>query len=523
MFQKEDYENRLLGRFDFHMPPSAIPERHGDPLHLAATQEHEQLHSILARQTTHGLVIMLGKSATWEESDEAEAGRILTELLEAGRAVHEAFAVYGTLVAIPQYGHLILTLPDDYLHYLKKAERAVPPPFRKQRLGRVCLYAAVLVSLSPPLPSAENSSLMALSKASDDLACVEQRWEMAIDWLSKLNAPDHVHSVARSAGYADHELGIDYSFGSLSLPDAFAELTLKERKLIENLSCRIAEDCRLHATVTQEALVDQIEPYRRILAPDFRYTANVHETLGISSDDFHELHTFFDETIHSDLGFEITTRRNLAKNPDACIRLLNYAATILPEGCPIVGMMRETSSIALPKELKPLSESPNIEWFVIHPNLEIYRRQKLDSLVTFDIREIVNDLAQVTSPLCVVGSPRLQLSPEATRLLDAITAAGIDIIFIQPLNWMTFMEWRETNGLPSQPISASVYTLPATETELLTLRFGTEPFCYCRLLGPTGKLGLAELNRSGLLAEVVAEDSALAQMLATFLRVYWKS
>ena len=329
-------------------------------------------------------------------------------------------------------------------------------------------------------------------------------------------------AVAQDVGYTDNELEYDYSFGALSLPDVFAELTRKERTLIEKLTRRIAEDCTLDVAVTEEGIVKQIEPYRQVLAPDFHYAVTVHETLGISRDQFHELHTFFDETIHSDLGFEITTRRNLAKNPDACVRLLNYAATILPDGCPVVGLMRETASLALPDEMRPLSASPNIEWFVMHPNLEIYRQQKLDSLVTFDIRDIIDALAQITSPLLVVGSPRLQFAPDTNELLGAITGAGIEVIFIQPLNWMTLMEWRETNSLILQPIQASVYAVPGTESELFNFRFGDEKFRYCRLSGPTGKLGLAELKRSGLLAEVVADESAAAQMLAAFLRVYWK-
>lgn len=111
-FQFPDSYNHLLeetplGQFDFQSMPVIHPEAHpaySDPtlnrLHLLATAEHEQLHDMLARQTTHGYMILLSIRYFKKLPDAEKDGglyRQVVQLHEEGRKMHEAYATFGTL------------------------------------------------------------------------------------------------------------------------------------------------------------------------------------------------------------------------------------------------------------------------------------------------------------------------------------------------------------------------------------------------------------------------------------------
>lgn len=141
-FNNQDYQQILLGGYDFRNLPKLIPERHGDEIELLATTEHEQIHDLLARQTTHGIFVALA-SRYLEQSIPDSAKKTvragIRSLLNDARFLHEGFAVFNTLRTSHIFAPLLERLSADYRDYLNEIETILPEKLKNYRFVRAYL------------------------------------------------------------------------------------------------------------------------------------------------------------------------------------------------------------------------------------------------------------------------------------------------------------------------------------------------------------------------------------------------
>ena len=188
-FRKDDYRNIVLGSFGFSGMPVIHPELHQGGIDLLATSEHEQHHDLLARQTTHGYVIAFGvrflQSGGLDEASQSEVSALLERLVDEGREIHEAFAVFNTLRTNPMFYPLVERLTPEYLVYLERAEAAIPSDIAAMRLARSFLYAAVLAALSPSLsPPHDPDPMVCYQSAAHRVMGSDRRWSRILDALT---------------------------------------------------------------------------------------------------------------------------------------------------------------------------------------------------------------------------------------------------------------------------------------------------------------------------------------------------
>lgn len=550
-FSSADYDGLLhttLGRFDFQSLPTIFPEAHTafesaamNQIHLLATAEHEQIHDMLARQTTHGYLILLGTRFARQIAPEA-AEYVLPPLLELhheARAIHEAYAVFGTLCANRLYLGLLDTLTPEYLGYRQKAEAMLPPGLEGSRLGRNFTYAAVLIALSPPIPTPRAD----LSPAENLLAAIasangcEQRWEKLLNWKNR--HPETARALCQLAavaeGYSAPQLDLPIFFDAapeILSPEDLSSIEERESRLIQRLMLDLSAQALpdMPPPIVVSTLPDTIRPWRNLLAPQFRIETRFAETIGIDALRLGYLDRVFQENIRSvQLPGPVPTVHSWVKNYGALNRI---AAHCFDSGMRlhvcgyITDSLSEASRRNFLQHLDPGHQPLHIQWNLLSADLNVYKKEKLQVLFSFD-HDTVQQLEPETAGrfLVLVSPADLHEKTTFQSLCHQLAARSVHIFVFQPLNFLSFLEWRLEKGLSIANFSAKFVHFEGENTVLMRVRFEGEDYEHLRLISLSTLLGvdnLREISFFNIECQHIHAPSEIDVAAANFLKLAWR-
>lgn len=550
-FSSEDYDGLLhttLGKFDFQSIPVLFPEEHHafessamNQIHLLATAEHEQVHDMLARQTTHGYLILLGVRFARKINPE-QANQVLPPLQalhHEARAIHEAYAVFSTLCTNRLYQPMLDTLTPEYVAYRQKAEAMLPMALESTRLGRDFVYAAVLIALSPAIPEPDPglSAVENLQKAIRAASGCEVRWASLLDW--KIQHEETARALCETAAIAEN-----YSGAQLDLPIYFdaapeqltpadlATLEQRETQLIQRLMLDLAAHAlpKEPPPVLVTDLPKRIQAWRDLLAPQFRLESRFAETTGMDALRFGYLDRVFQENLRSTLlAGPVPTVHHLCKNYDA----LNRIATHLFDGglrlnvCGyITDSLSERSRRNFEQHLSLEPRPLHIQWSLMSADLSIYQQEKLEILFSFEHTTLESLDPETAGRFFAFISPAdLVQKPTFQSLCQRLAMRRVQVFVLQPLNFLTFMEWRLEKGLPIASFKVTLVHFDNENAILMRVRFAEELFEHIRLVSLSTVLGLDNLQSIAFF-EIEIEnrstynDTDLA--LANFWKMYWR-
>ncbi|MCO6493552.1 MAG: hypothetical protein J5I98_34345 [Phaeodactylibacter sp.] len=553
-FQFPDTYNHLLeetplGQFDFQSMPVIHPEAHpaySDPalnrLHLLATAEHEQIHDMLARQTTHGYMILLGiryfKKLPDAEKD-ASLYRQILRLHEEGRKMHEAYATFGTLCVNRAFQPLLDTLSPEYQGYLAEAEAMIPEGLRAKRTGRLLLYASVLAALSPALPTPNSSNkTQALQAALQQVSGCEERWAAIRRWREEKEQDilAWMEQSARSIGYAEKEFHASIYFEEINalLPDEGEYLAFedKERRFTEQLTRYVGQEAL--PAESRPVVVSELRPliraYGQLLAPQYRLDPLLAETFGWDEPTYGLLDRLFQENIHSVyLPGPVTTIHRLATDVAAVNRLARHCAE---QQFPlrIIGYLTDQladSTFQKFRQHLPLESRLHIQWNFIYNGLSAYRQgEKLEILFSFERENFSQLEPEAAAHLSLFASPADYYQKPALRgVADKLVSKGAKLYLMQPLNFLTFLEWRKERELPVQPFVVELVTLPDNGLYLMKVWFEDTAHAYVRLVAQStfaAVLKLYSLEQPRFSLNLREELNEKDRGIVNFLKVYWK-
>lgn len=542
-------EETPLGQFDFQSMPVIHPEAHpaySDPslnrLHLLATAEHEQIHDMLARQTTHGYMILLSiryfKKLPDAEKDAGLYQQIL-QLHEEGRKMHEAYATFGTLCANRAFQPLLNTLSPEYQGYLAEAEAMIPEALRAKRMGRLLLYAAVLATLSPALPIPQGGEKMqVLRRALRQVSGCEERWEAISCWREEKESDilAWMEQSARHIGYIEKEFNASIYFEDINalLPDESEYLAFegKERRFTEQLVGHIGQEALPAEAwpVVVSELKPLIRAYGQLLAPQYRLDPLLAETFGWDEPTYGLLDRLFQENIHSVyLPGPVTTIHRLATDVAAVNRMARHCAE---QQFPlrIIGYLTDQladSTFQKFRQHLPMESRIHIQWNFLFDDLSTYRQgEKLEILFSFEHEDFSRLEPEAAAHLSLFASPADYYHKPALRsIADALVSKGVKLYLMQPLNFLTFLEWRKERELPVQPFVAELATLPDNGLYLMKVWFEDTAHAYVRLVAQStfaAVLKLYNLEQPHFSLNLREEWNEKDRGIVNFLKVYWK-
>lgn len=535
-FNDLDYDNILLGKYDFESVPVVIPERHQDSLQIIATSEHEQLHDVLSRQTTHGILLRLGiryyrKSG---EEDDSVLYDGIDELIADGRAIHEAFAVFSTICSNRTFLSLLENLTEEYALYLRQALSIIPEKIGHLRFARILVYSATIAALSPELPEPVNEPLKCFINAVQAVKGCQKRWKALTEWMSesgKDNLSDFIKHHAEHCGYSPKEMDYPLYFEDLDemLPslDRQNEFYKKERLLVEKLASVFGKQVfdNNPRILTVSNLVPVAKKYRDILCPGYQLSTAMIDEFALSPEEYSEIYKLLHENIHSDLGFEVRVKRNFAKNLESGLRSLDIVSRSIPEHRRIIGYY--DNNLEINHHEISFSDENAIEWMLVSPNLEYYRKNMLDTLITLNPQEF---LRSASDSLCrrlgILISPVFTYSrPDLNAVLKVFSEKGGMVAQIQPLNFMDFIEWRYLKGFSNKKNQIAYKPTPVKGCELMICKFSEQEYPMIRLVGPSTPVGVIRLNEINIV-EVeelnISEYEDTIEDWISFLRIFWK-
>ncbi len=542
-------EETPLGQFDFQSMPVIHPETHpaySDPalnrLHLLATAEHEQLHDMLARQTTHGYMILLS-IRYFKKLPEAEKDAVLyrqaVQLHEEGRKMHEAYATFGTLCVNRAFQPLLDTLSPEYQSYLAEAEAMIPEALRAKRMGRLLLYAAVLAALSPRLPIPQSGDKkQALQAALRQVSGCEGRWAAIRRWRKEKEQDilAWMEQSAREIGYTEKEFHASIYFEDINtlLPDEGEYLAFedKERRFTEQLTRHIGQEAlpaRARPVVVSE-LRPLIRAYGRLLAPQYRLDPLLAETFGWDEPTYGLLDRLFQENIHSVyLPGPVTTMHRLATDVAAVNRMARHCAE---QRFPlqVIGYLTDQladSTFQKFRQHLPLENRLHIQWNFMYDDLSTYRQgEKLEILFSFEREDFSQLEPEAAAHISLFASPADYYHKQGLRsVADTLVSKGVKLYLMQPLNFLTFLEWRQERALLVQPFVVELVTLPDNGLYLMKVWFEDTAHTYVRLVAQStfaAVLKLYSLEQPRFSLNLREELSEKDQGIVNFLKVYWK-
>ncbi|MCB9052410.1 MAG: hypothetical protein H6556_23490 [Lewinellaceae bacterium] len=542
-------EETPLGQFDFQSMPVIHPEAHpaySDPalnrLHLLATAEHEQLHDMLARQTTHGYMILLS-IRYFKKLPEAEKDAVLyrqvIQLHEEGRAMHEAYATFGTLCVNRAFQPLLDTLSPEYQSYLAEAEALIPETLRAKRMGRLLLYAAVLAALSPTLPTPHGGDKKeVLQAALQQVSGCEGRWASIRRWREEKEQDIFVwmEQSAREIGYTEKEFHASIYFEDINalLPgeEEYLAFEDKERRFTEQLVRYIGQEAL--PDEARPVVVSELRPiiraYGQLLAPQYRLDPLLAETFGWDEPTYGLLDRLFQENIHSVyLPGPVTTIHRLATDVAAVNRMARHcAAQRFP--LQIIGYLTDQladSTFQKFRQHLPLESRLHVQWNFMYNDLSAYRRgEKLEILFSFEQEDFSQLEPEAAAHLSLFSSPADYYHKPALRsVADTLVSKGVRLYLMQPLNFLTFLEWRQERELSVQPFVVELVTLPDNGLYLMKAWFEETAPTYVRLVAQStfaGVLKLYSLEQPRFSLNLREELSEKDRGMVNFLKVYWK-
>ena len=444
LFSKDDYKNAILGAYNFSFMPITIPARHEDPLQLRATAEHEQIHDMLARQTTHGYAalftnVYLSKNYTPENAPPVIVDA-LTQVLENGRALHERYATFGTLYTSRQYEALIQRLPEDYQTYFREAKQMIPKGLEEKRIGRVFVYAAVLAGLNPPLtyPQGDEESETLILQMLQQIGNCEKRWEKIIKW--KIRNEEEIivaiDSLMQKANYDLLEKDLPVYF-SESFPrlgndnQRYDNFLDKERLLVAYLLELIGSAAlpQNELPIALPKLRSLVTAYRDRLVPGFRLAAILTEIYEVDENTYGDLHRLFmDKPILDTTPFKKAT--SLGKKPEAVIRILDYFFKHAPNAS-CIGYLSDRIGEGLKERFAREIDRAldlSIEWYFINNQLDLHRSDPINGLYLFHLSKFLEQFpAQFPlEQIAVLTAPgEIHRNPELKNIALQFAAQGI--------------------------------------------------------------------------------------------------
>jgi hypothetical protein len=527
-FNNQDYQQILLGGYDFRNLPKLIPERHGDEIELLATTEHEQIHDLLARQTTHGILVAL-VSRYLEQSIPDSAKKTvragIRSLLDDARFLHEGFAVFNTLRTSHIFVPLLERLSPDYRGYLNEIETILPEKLKNYRFVRAYLYGAVVNILSPTLtPPSEDDPIKAFSEAFNQIYGCRKRWEKLKDKVTatmpELTAT--FTSIAQDCEVSEEELQLPLDYERfrevLPSPEQREAFNKKEGILIERwteyLSQAVFPDGPRIATFT--SLSAMLRPYRDLLAPNYLLTHELYSELGLLPEQYYRAHRYFQKVIESDIGVDVTFKRQLVTGIEPAVRILQAVLDVLPEPHIFIGVLstalRFSNNDAIPRDHPGVAGTPyNIKWTFISPNLSDHPRGKIYTLTTLQPTELWAALpGSLKSRLGLILSPGLY-HPDVTAkaLVYQILQDKGQVAFALPLNFLDYLEWRHRNELVYQPILVRYAPTEIENCFFMICSFAGETIPHYRLVTSSTMKGIAKLqstNRFDLVVDYMERD-----------------
>lgn len=534
-FNDLDYDYILLGKYDFESVPVIIPERHQDPIQILATSEHEQLHDVLARQTTHGILVRLGVRYyrnISKKNDSIYDG--LCTLIEDGRAIHEAFAMFSTICSTRAYLPLLEHLTEEYTQYLKQALSIIPKQIGKLRLARVIVYSASLAALSPELPHPVNEPAKCFIHAVEAVNGCQKRWKSLTEWMSKTGddaLSGFIKHHAEQNGYSAKEMDYPLYFEDLekALPSLNRqnELYKKECLLVENLAAAFGKEVfdNKPKILTSSDLAPVVKQYRDILYPGYRLSTVMIDEFGLTPEEYSEIYKLLHENVHSDLGFEVRVKRNFAKNMEAVFRSLDTILRVIPRPQRIIGYYN--NALEIDHEEISFSGENAIEWMIINPHLDYYQVNMLDTLVTLAPQIILKNLPDsLCKRLGILVSPAFAYSkPNLNSALKVFSEKGGMVAQMQPFNFLDFIEWRYLKGFYDKKIQIAYRPTAVKGCELMICKFIEQEYPMIRLVGPSTPTGVTRLNELKI-AEVeelnLSKYEDIIEDWINFLRLFWK-
>lgn len=531
-FSQTDYREALLGRYDFVSVPVIIPERHTDPLQILATSEHEQLHDVLARQTTHGILLRLGVRyyrKSGEKDDAVYDG--IEDLISEGKALHEAFAVFSTICSNRTFLPLIEHLTEEYAMYLRQALSVIPEQIGHLRLARILVYSATIASLSPELPEPVNEPVKCFVNGVNTVRGCQERWKALSDWMAEKGKDDltsFIRSHAEQCGYTAEETDYPLYFEELDevLPSLArqCEFYKKESLLVETLASSFGKEVfgNKPKILTVSHLVPVAKEYRDILYPGYQLSTVMIDDFGLSPEEYSEIYKLLHENIHSDLGFQVRVKRNFAKRIESGLRSLNIVADSIPEPRRIIGYYDNDLSINHSKIA--FSGEKAIEWMLVCPDLEFYRNNMLETMITLNPQDILKEApAHLCKRLGILISPVFTYTmPDMNAALKIFSEKGGVAAQMQPFNFMDFIEWRYLKGYSDRKLLFAYKPTSVKGCDLMICKFREQEFPMIRLVGPSTPVGLIRLNEIKIVEAEEMEYEDATEDWINFLRLFWR-
>jgi len=543
-FRNSDYKNRLLGAYDFAFMPISIPERHADSIELLATTEHEQIHDMLARQTTHGFAILFVNVYLEKEgqsiNNEQEIVQLATKALENARAVHERYATFGTLCTNRIYENLITKLPDDYQTYLQEAVQLMPQELIGTRLARIFVYASILVALTPEIntPPKEVSKTDLLLGFLKKVANSESRWQKIVLWKANQenNLAQEIIEKAQDLGYTDEELDLAIYFEDTiqyfeNDKEGFQLFLTKERVLVEALKLYISSQTQAknEQALSQKKMEQLLVIYRDILIPSFRLFPTLVEEIKMDKNTFGNLHRLFQDKPLAGIP-AITIVKNLGRNAEVVYRMIAGLLERLTNfNC--IGFIESKLDKDLFGKFQShinLSSSACIQWSFIYNEISLYQKEKLETLYLFHLREFIEKLSPVISEkLLIITTPYDSIDLEYQKTIELLLEKGCSVYGIQPFNFLNFLEWRINKKLAIENIFIYIMDIPDELYSFIQIRFEDEPIPYIHLCTQSTVIAYYQLEQLKLLniqlVQVQSAPSEKERGLINFLKIYWRN
>jgi hypothetical protein len=547
-FRFSNYCNTILGKYDFSGIPSVTPEFHTNSIELLATSEHEQIHDMLARQTTHGYAILLTNvfiesNPDLQEEPKKMINSCLEETIKYGRSVHERYALFGTLKTNRLYEPLINNLPEDYQDYLNQAIEIIPPEIQQLRLGRIFLYACVLCSLSPQIsvPQKDTSKNSNLLDYMDKVNNCEKRWQKISKWKTHSNSiiNNEIIRLAKKNGYSQIELSLPIFFeDTFPLLDSdenrFQSFIEHERLLIYHLSKYISEKTQKNdeQVLLQDELKDCVKLYRDLLSPSFRLDPILTEYLKLDENKFGDIHRLFQDKPQSKVR-DIITKHNFGKNAPAVIRIIREIFN-RSNAFSCVGFFNNQLESSLKEKMQShLNVDTNIyiKWCFLFNDIEFYNNEKLETLYLFHINEFVTELTDIEfkKKLPIISTPYHYFADnEISCQLKFFEKNNFQIYVTQPLNFLNLLEWRIIRNLSISQFSVIVLDIVGELYYLVKIIFNNETVIHISLCTYSYIIGLHQLKKLPELDIRIIENKgskpdSMELGLINYLKIYWRT
>jgi len=537
------YRSSVLGAYGFMYKPINFPERHNSEVQLLATSMHEQIHDMLARQTTHGFIALFYNSYTEgntiSQKNTQKLNDAYVKMMQNAMAVHERYATFGTLDCNKLFSDISSNLPLEYKIWKKEANQLIPEKLRNKRLGRILVYSAALVALSPKIDadyslSNEDFLLDILGKVSD----VEDRWNQVSTWISDdMSLTRNIKTLAKKQDYSKFEIDLPIFFED-TLPILKKnginkkDFEQKERNLIIKLVKHIDQNCPgLNGVTYYTDMLASIIKIRDKIVPFFRLEPILPNYLNITAIQFGDLQRIFQEEPLTGI-LDIKYNVNLAKNSDAFRRIVDHMFEHTKDFNSVgyVGdHLSENLKLQFSSHIR-IDEYIYLQVNFLTNNFEYYRNRNVDCLYFFALKDFINSLKSIplVHPLLIFASPyvyfdNLIINKYVNNLVDA----GLKVFLIQPFNFLNLLEWRLERDLTFSVILVKIINIPSEYFFLINIRFGIEKIQYSHLCTRSTVLGFYELlHMQNLDISIVLEekkepsDTDWGQI--NFLKLSWR-